>query len=148
MSSAIDCDVISRTRHGVIVWGSSFYHFWIRYVVEEIKYGEHSREELFIHSLECYFGAYFHRCFAAREIYTKTTFSWAHKQFAARVHTLFSILPDCQSNVSVSITSSQLMKFDWKIYTCVSTYFLFADVVLCNAYIDISVKLTQLSILP
>ena len=42
-------------------------------------------------SLECYFGVYFPRCCATREINTKTTLSWAHKQFATRVHTLLSI---------------------------------------------------------
>ena len=42
-------------------------------------------------SLECYFGVYFPRCCATREINTKITRSWAHKQFATRVHTLFSI---------------------------------------------------------
>ena len=40
-------------------------------------------------SLECYFGVYFPRCCATRQINTKITFSWAHKQFATRVHTLF-----------------------------------------------------------
>ena len=42
-------------------------------------------------SLECYFGIYFPRCFATREINTKTTLSWALKQFGTRVHTLFSV---------------------------------------------------------
>ena len=40
-------------------------------------------------SNECYFGVYFPRCCATREINTKITLSWAHKQFATRVHTLF-----------------------------------------------------------
>ena len=38
-----------------------------------------------------YFGIYFPRCFATREINTKITFSWALKRFFTRVHTLFSI---------------------------------------------------------
>ena len=42
-------------------------------------------------SLECYFGVYFLRCCATREINTKITLSWTHKQFATRVHTLFYI---------------------------------------------------------
>ena len=42
-----------------------------------------------MHSLECYFGVYFPRCCATREINTKITLLWAHKQFATRVHTLF-----------------------------------------------------------
>ena len=41
----------------------------------------YSRDELFLRSLECYFG-----------IYTKITLEWALKQFVTRVHTLFSIL--------------------------------------------------------
>ena len=42
-------------------------------------------------SLECYFGVYFPRCCATGEINTIITLSWAHKQFATRVHTLFYI---------------------------------------------------------
>ena len=42
-------------------------------------------------SLECYFGVYFPRCCATREINIKITLLWAHKQFATRVHTLFNI---------------------------------------------------------
>ena len=41
----------------------------------------YSRDELFLCSLECYFG-----------IYTKITLERALKQFVTRVHTLFSIL--------------------------------------------------------
>ena len=44
-----------------------------------------------MHSLECYFGVYFPRCCTTREINTKITLSWAPKQFATRVHTLFYI---------------------------------------------------------
>ena len=47
-----------------------------------------------MHSLECYFGVYFPRCCATREINTKITLSWAHKQFATRVHALFYIYLD------------------------------------------------------
>ena len=54
----------------------------------------YSREELFLRSLECYFGVYFPRCFATREKNTKITLSWALKQFVTRVHTLFSIFPN------------------------------------------------------
>ena len=50
-----------------------------------------SRDELFLCSLECYFGVYFPRCFATREINTKITVSWPLKQFVTRVHTLFSM---------------------------------------------------------
>ena len=51
----------------------------------------YSCDELFMRSLECYFGVYFPRCCATREINTKITLSWAHKQFTTRVHTLFYI---------------------------------------------------------
>ena len=51
----------------------------------------YSRDEPFLHSLECYFGIYFPRCFATREINTKITLWWALKRFVTRVHTLFSI---------------------------------------------------------
>ena len=57
----------------------------------------HSRVKLFLRSLQCYFGIYFPRCFATREINTKITLSRALKLFATRVHTLISItvgLPD------------------------------------------------------
>ena len=40
---------------------------------------------------QCYFGIYFPRCFATREINTNITLSWALKQFVTRVHTLFSM---------------------------------------------------------
>ena len=44
----------------------------------------YSCDELFMRSLECYFGVYFPRCCATREINTKITLSWAHKQFATQ----------------------------------------------------------------
>ena len=46
-------------------------------------------------SLECYFGVYFPRCFATREMNTKITLSSALKQFVTWVHTLFSIYATC-----------------------------------------------------
>ena len=48
--------------------------------------------KLFMHSLEWHFDVYFPRCWATREINTKITISWAHKQFATRVHTLFYLI--------------------------------------------------------
>ena len=51
----------------------------------------YSRDELFLRSLERYFGVYVPRCFAIREIKTKISLSWALKQFVTRVHTSFSI---------------------------------------------------------
>ena len=38
-----------------------------------------------MHTLECYFGVYFHGC-------SKITPSWAHKQFTISVHTLFYVI--------------------------------------------------------
>ena len=61
----------------------------------------YSCEELFMRSLDCYFCAYFPRCCATREISTKLTLLWAHKQFATRVHTIFSMFsPRCYFNIS------------------------------------------------
>ena len=45
-------------------------------------------------SREGYFGVYFPSCAATREIITKITLEWAHKQFVTRVHTLFYFLHD------------------------------------------------------
>ena len=45
-------------------------------------------DELFMHSLECYFGIYFPCCSTTQEINTKITLKWVHKQFAIQVHTL------------------------------------------------------------
>ena len=50
--------------------------------------------ELFMCSWEGYFGVYFPPCAAKREINTKITLEWAHKQFVTRVHTLFYFLHD------------------------------------------------------
>ena len=44
--------------------------------------------ELFMRSLECYFGVYF---LVAAQKNTKITLEWAHKPFVTRVHTLFYI---------------------------------------------------------
>ena len=95
------CDVISnrydvisrmwnkRARHGVDVWWSSFLSTFknqLRRVRNTIMYVLYS-SELFVCALECYFGVYF----AAREMDTKITLPWAHKQFATRAHTLFYV---------------------------------------------------------
>ena len=50
------------------------------------------RGELFMRSREGYFGVYFPSCAATREINTKITLEWVHKQFVTRVHTLFYFL--------------------------------------------------------
>ena len=47
----------------------------------------YSRDEPFLRSLECYFGIYFPRCFATREIYNKITHSRALKQFVTWLYT-------------------------------------------------------------
>ena len=57
----------------------------------------YSRGELFMRSREGYFGVYFPSCVATREINTKITLEWAHKQFVTRVHTLFYFLHDITS---------------------------------------------------
>ena len=54
----------------------------------------YSRGELFMRSREGYFGVYVPSCAATREINTKITLEWAHKQFVTRVHTLFYFLHD------------------------------------------------------
>ena len=54
----------------------------------------YSSGELFMSSREGYFGVYFPSCAATREINTKITLEWAHKQFVTRVHTLFYFLHD------------------------------------------------------
>ena len=45
--------------------------------------------ELFMHSQEDFFGVYFPSCFATRQINSKITIKWAHKQFVTTVHSLF-----------------------------------------------------------
>ena len=79
-SSAIDCYVIGRTK------------------TERVRYGDDVKRSSFLSSflnslcrnVQCYFGIYFPRCFATREINIKITLSWALKQFVTRIHTLFS----------------------------------------------------------
>ena len=53
-----------------------------------MKWCDYSRDQLFILSLECYFGVYFPCCCVTRVISIKLIILWAHKQFAIRVHTL------------------------------------------------------------
>ena len=73
----------------------------------------YSCDELFIHSHECYFGAYFPCCCATREINTKITLSWAHKQFATWVHTLFSIYRIYVLGVNCAVNSLWLSDAKW-----------------------------------
>ena len=58
-------------------------NLWIRYVVYEIKLYMCSRDELFMHSLECYFGVSLNK--------QQITLSLAHRQFATRAHALYII---------------------------------------------------------
>ena len=66
-------------------------HLWICYIIWEMKWCMYSRDKLFMHSLECYFGVYFPCCCATQEINTKITPLWAHKQFVTWLHTSFYI---------------------------------------------------------
>ena len=59
-----------------------------------IVYCMYSRGELFMRSREGYVGVYFPSCTATREINTKITLGWAHKQFVTRVHILSYFLHD------------------------------------------------------
>ena len=83
-----------------------------------------SRNELFMRSLECYFGVYFPSCFANREINTKIKLSWALKKFVTRVHTLFSISPWW------GLQSDKFNNNDFKAIFIHSTNFQTADVLL------------------
>ena len=56
---------------------------WIKSISNEL--------DITIHMIWSYFGVYFPRCFATREINTKITLSWVLNQFVSGVHTLFSI---------------------------------------------------------
>ena len=66
------------------------------------------RDELFMHSLECYFGVYFPRCFATREINTKVTLLWAQIQLAPPFAPLFSMYHATWWLTGVSEQSSPL----------------------------------------
>ena len=93
------CDIIANRlwRHQQNVKRASETRGWhAKILVFSVVYGfvvlcKKYSCELFMRSLECYFGDYFPGCCATREINTKITLSWAHKQFATWVHTLFYI---------------------------------------------------------
>ena len=97
------CDVIANDQQNIKrvsetwddVWRSSFLASFMDslcHVRNKMMYV--LLWQLFMCSLEYYIDVYFPRCCAAREINTKITLSWAHKQFAMRVHTLYSISLD------------------------------------------------------
>ena len=72
----------------------------------------YSCDELFMRSIECYFGVYFPRCCATREINTKITPSWAHRQFVTRVHTLFYIYTtSCHTVDSTDASKTNIKTF-------------------------------------
>ena len=107
-SSTSDCDIISR-RYGFEVWRSSFLSSFLSslcHVRNKIMYVLSWRT---ISALTrvlfwCLFPSLRSLVFislVAREINTKTTLSWALKQFVTRVHTLFSIYFPWSSNVII-----------------------------------------------
>ena len=64
----------------------------------------YSHDELFKRSLECYLGVYLPHCVEKREMNTKITLLWVHKQFTTWVPTL------CYMSV-VNSKSAQIAKF-------------------------------------
>ena len=94
-------------RHRDDVWRSSFLASFIDSlcrVKNKIMYVSYSCDELFRRSLECYF------CCTTREINTKITLSWAPKQFATRVHTLFYM---CIYSSLLDVIIHPCHKFNW-----------------------------------
>ena len=69
-------------------------------MISHLKYiknnacNSYSSDELFLRSRDGYFGVYFPSCEATREINTKITLEWMHKQFVTWVYTLFHFLHD------------------------------------------------------
>ena len=85
-----------------------------------------------MHSLACYFGVYFRRCFATWDINTKITHSWPQKQFATRVHTLLSMyismFADCAVlNTDIAVNESNYKHSIWRIQ-----YYVFQCFELCR----------------
>ena len=62
----------------------------------------YSRGELFMCPRECYFGVYFPSCAATRELNTKITLEWAHKQFVTRMHTLFYFFTRHDESINIA----------------------------------------------
>ena len=77
----------------------------------------YSRDEPFLRSLECYFGIYFPRCFATREINTKITLSWALKRFVTRVHASFAMY----ITIHISYKTTVIMQFIYKYWNGTET---------------------------
>ena len=107
-SAAVDCDVINRMktermRHGDGVQSSSFLSSFMNSLYcarNKIMYVLSWRT---VSALKCYFGVYFPRCFATREINTEIILSWALKRFISQVHTLFSMtVTNTFKNVHIS----------------------------------------------
>ena len=69
----------------------NYNHEYITWIFIEWMY---SSGELFMCSLEGYFGVYFPSCEVTREINTQLTLEWMHKEFITGVHTLSYFLHD------------------------------------------------------
>ena len=82
------------TRNPYSIADCSYLCLWCTYTSMHVRVG-------WLLPLECYFGVYFPRCCATREINTKITLSWVHKQFATRVHTLISIYHHCGQTLTI-----------------------------------------------
>ena len=79
-----------HNRLWILLW-IKLISYSLNIIIHMIASQLYSCDKLFLHTLECYFGVYFPRCFATREINTKITLLWALKQLITRVHTSFSI---------------------------------------------------------
>ena len=111
VTSSAECKM-GEWDTGMMCEDYHFYrHWWIRYVVQEIKQYMRPRDELFMHSPECYFGVYFPCCCATRVINIKTTLTLADKQFATWVHTLYYIY--CTSMITTQFTILFLLDCWW-----------------------------------
>ena len=100
----VNCDVITNTWQSIVVlsaecwqteWGTMSMcenclfdrHLWARHVIYEIEWCMCWCDELFMRSLEGYYGVYLFIILTN----TKIILSWAHKQFVTPTHTLSCI---------------------------------------------------------
>ena len=89
----------------------SHHVLWTCYVMWEINLCMYSCEELFLHSLKCYFCVYFLSYLATQEI-NKITLSWALEEFCTWVLTLFSIYISWHQTSSPSSACANLIAMD------------------------------------
>ena len=80
-----------------ILWCIAYYVY--------LEWCMYSNGELFMRPREGYFGVYFPSCAATREINTKMTLEWAHKQFVTRVHTSFYFSHDIRNTQMTTKTT-------------------------------------------